>query len=208
MVITTCYAYAVSQKKRVFKLANALSFFAWFTTIFSGGLLPWYILCTKYYGLHNNLFALFVPYGMNVFNMFILKSNFKALPEEVLEAARIDGASNGTIFIRIAIPMAKSAMVTIILFTVLLYWNDFTLPLYLTSSTKMFTVQRFLYNMMANISALLSGMGDASTTSHMVLPSNTAKMAMTVLTILPIAIAFPFAQKYFVKGMTVGAIKG
>lgn len=206
MVITTCYAYATAQKHSVFPLGNALSFFAWFTTVFGGGVLPWYILCTRYYGLQNNLWALFIPYGMNVFNMFILRNNFRALPDELTEAARIDGASNWQIFIRIAVPLIKSGMVTVTLFTVLAYWNDFTLPLYLVTSKNTYTIQKLLYNMMANITALLKGLGGAS--SHTVPPSNTAKMAMTVLTILPIAVVFPFAQKFFVKGITVGAVKG
>lgn len=98
MVIMTTFAYAAAQKKEVFRFASAISFFAWFTTVFSGGILPWYILVTKYYGLQNNIFALFLPYGMNVFFMFILKSNFKAIPEELIEAAKIDGATNSKIF--------------------------------------------------------------------------------------------------------------
>lgn len=207
MTITVCYAYAIAQKRRVFPLGQALSFFAWFTTVFGGGVLPWYILCTRYYGLHNNLWALFIPYGMNVFNMFILRSSFKALPEELTEAARIDGAANLQIFLRIALPLAKSSLVTVTLFTVLAYWNDFTLPLYLVTTNENYTIQKLLYNMMANITALLSGRG-SNITTHMVLPSNTARMAMTVLTVLPIAVIFPFAQKFFVKGITVGAVKG
>ena len=208
LVITTCFAYAVAQKKSVFPLANALSFYAWFTTVFGGGVLPWYILCTQNYGLHNNIWALFIPYGMNVFNMFILKNNFKNLPEELSEAARIDGASNWKIFTQIALPLIKSGLVTVSLFTVLMYWNDFTLPLYLVTKSQYYTVQRFLYNMMANITALLSGVASAVVQEHMVVPSTTAKMAMTVLTILPIAVVFPFAQKYFAQGLTVGAVKG
>lgn len=206
MVITTCYAYATAQKKSVFPIGNALSFFAWFTTVFGGGVLPWYILCTKYYGLQDNIWALFIPYGMNVFNMFILRNSFKALPDELSEAAKIDGASNLQIFIRIALPLIKSGLVTVTLFTVLAYWNDFTLPLYLVTSKDTYTIQKLLYNMMANITALLKGLGGAST--HTIPPSNTAKMAMTVLTILPIAVVFPFAQKFLVKGITVGAVKG
>lgn len=206
MVVTTCFAYATAQKQSVFPLRDGLSFFAWFASVFNAGVLPWYILCSQYYGLYNNLWALFIPYGMNVFNMFVLRNNFRALPEEIIEAARIDGASNGQIFIRIAIPIAKSGIVTIVLFTVLTYWNDFTLPLYLTTQTKYYTIQRFLYNLMSNLTALLSGMDKA--TVHMTLPTNTAKMAMTVMTVVPIALVFPFAQKYFVKGLTVGAVKG
>lgn len=208
MFITTCYAYAVAQKKDVFPLGNALSFFAWFTTVFGGGVLPWYILCTKYYGLHNNLVALFIPYGMNVFNMFILRNNFKAIPAEIFESAKIDGAGNGQIFVHIAIPLAKVGLVTVGLFTILMYWNDFHLPLYLVTSSKLSTIQKFLYNMMSNVTALLSGAARNAASEHMAVPANTARMGVTILTVLPIAIVFPFTQKYFVKGITIGAVKG
>ena len=99
----------VTLKKENFRFANVLSFFAWFTMIFSGGLLPWYILCTKYYGLQNNIWALILPYGMNVFYMFVLKSNFKAVPEELVEAARIDGCSRMNLFRYITFPMLAPA---------------------------------------------------------------------------------------------------
>ena len=207
MAMSLGYAYATAQKKSVFPWGNGLSFFAWFTTVFGGGVLPWYILCTRYYGLHNNIYALFIPYGMSVFNMFLLRNNFKAIPEELLEAAHLDGASDWQIFWKIAMPLAKVGIVTVTMFTVLRYWNDYSLALYLTTSSKLYTVQKFLYSMMANISALLSGMAQ-SDIMHAVVPSNTSKMAMTVLAVLPVVVVFPFAQKYFVKGITVGAVKG
>ena len=104
--VMSLFAYATAQKKENFRFAGALSFFGWFTMIFSGGLLPWYILCTKYYGLQNNIWALVLPYGMNVFYMFVLKSNFKAIPEELVEAAKIDGASDARVFFSIALPFS------------------------------------------------------------------------------------------------------
>ena len=124
------------------------------------------------------------------------------------EAARIDGASNLRIFLSIGLPLAKVGLVTIGLFTLLGYWNDFQLSLYLVNNSELFPVQKMLYTMMANISFLVSGSVDTSVLSHAVLPTNTAKMVMTVLTVLPVAFVFPLAQKYFVKGITVGAVKG
>ena len=208
LFIMTTFAYTVAQKKEVFRFSSALSFFAWFTTVFSGGILPWYILMTRYYGLQNNLFALFVPYGMNVFYMFVLKNSFKAIPEELIEAARIDGATSMKIFTSIAIPLAKVGLVTVILFMSLQYWNDFHLSLYLITKSDLYTVQKLLYNMMANISALLSGTKSVVEASNITIPSNTARMVMTMLTVLPVVAFFLFAQKYFVKGITVGAVKG
>ena len=208
LFITTCFAYATAQRKETFRLANALSLFAWFTTIFSGGVLPWYILTTRYYGLQNNIQALFIPSGMNVFFMFILRNNFKALPMELVESAKIDGASNLRIFVTIAIPLTKVAMVTITLFYALQYWNDFYLSLYLISKTDLYPVQKLLYNMMANISALLSNSNQADILEHVTIPAYTARMAMTMMTILPVLAFYPFAQKYFIRGITIGAVKG
>lgn len=101
LCIMTLFAYAAAQKKETYRFGSALSFFAWFTMIFSGGLLPWYILCTKYYHLQNNILALVLPYGMNVFYMFVLKNTFKGILPELIEAAKIDGASDAGIFFRI-----------------------------------------------------------------------------------------------------------
>lgn len=208
VTVMTLFAYAVAQKRENFRFAGALSFFAWFTMIFSGGLLPWYILCTKYYGLQNNIWALILPYGMNVFYMFVLKNNFKAVPEELVEAAKIDGASDARVFFSVSLPLAKVGLVSVILFMALQYWNDFYLSLYLITKTDLYTLQKLLYNMMANISALLTSSALQSAKEHIVLPSNTARMAMTVFTVLPVLVFYPFAQKYFVKGITVGAVKG
>ena len=208
VAVMSLFAYAAAQKKETYRFANAISFFAWFTMIFSGGLLPWYILCTRYYGLQNNIWALILPYGMNVFYMFVLKNNFKAVPEELVEAARIDGASDARIFFTIALPLAKVGLVSVILFMALQYWNDFYLSLYLITKTDLYTLQKLLYNMMSNISALLSNSNLQSAREHIVLPSNTARMAMTVFTVLPVMVFYPFAQRYFVKGITVGAVKG
>lgn len=209
LTVTTCFSYAVSQKKSVFRFSDTLSFFAWFATVFSGGVLPWYILTTKYYHLQNSLAALFIPSAMSVFYMFILRSGFKSLPAELIEAAKIDGASNLRVFVVIAIPLAKVELVTITLFYALQYWNDFNLSLYLITKTPLYPLQKLLYLMMTNIGALTSGAAEISAGSAAIqIPTVTSRMAMTIITILPVLIFYPFAQKYFVKGMTIGAIKG
>lgn len=149
-----------------------------------------------------------LPYGMNVFYMFVLKSNFKAIPEELVEAAKIDGASDARVFFSIALPLAKVGLVSVILFMALQFWNDFYLSLYLITKTDLYTLQKLLYNMMSNISALMTNSNLASAKEHIVLPTNTARMAMTMFTVVPVAVFYPFAQKYFIKGITVGAVKG
>lgn len=213
LVITTCFAYAAAQKATVFKYANALSFISWFTTVFSGGVLPWYIMTTRYYHLQNNIFALFVPAAMNVFNMMILRNSFKATPEALYESARLDGAGNMCIFWKIALPLNKVSLVTITLFYALGFWNDFHLSLYLVTKHDYYTVQKLLYQMITNISALMSNSSAASENLSAVagmaqVPIATARMCMTVFATFPVLIFYPFAQKYFVQGITVGAVKG
>lgn len=208
VTITTLFAYAVTQKKEVFRFTRVLSFFAWFTTIFGGGVVPWYILCTQYYGLQNNIWALFIPYGFNVFNMFILRSSFRGIPGEVIESAKLDGASNSRIFATIAIPLARAGILTVSLFTVFGLWNDFYLPQWLTTKSELQTLQKILYNMLSNVQQLLHNSEMSSYLDKVTLPTQTAKMAVAVMAILPLAVLYPCSLKYFVKGINVGGVKG
>lgn len=209
LAITTCYAYAAAARN--FRFSNVLSFIAWFTMVFNGGLLPWYILVTRYYHLKNNLLALFVPYAMNVFYMFIMRNIFKSIPYELAESAKIDGAGDFKTFLIIMLPLAKVGLVTLALFYGLLYWNDFYLSLMLISNQRLNPVQLLLYAMMSNIQFLASGSASSlglSGATAVEIPLMTSRMAMTCITIGPIILLYPFAQKYFVKGMIVGAVKG
>lgn len=207
VTITTCFAYAVTQKKKMFRFARPLSFIAWFTSVFGGGVLPWYILCTRYYGLKDNIFALFIPSCFSVWNMFIIRGSFREIPGELIESAKLDGASEFRIFWNIAIPLARSGIVTVGLFSILGYWNDAYLPLWLIRSSDYYTAQKLLYDMMARMDILLSG-ANSQAVQHIVTPTNTAKMAVTVMTILPIVLFYPFGLKYFVKGINLGGVKG
>lgn len=204
VLITTSYAYAISV--RDFRHGNKLAFFAYFTMLFNGGMLPWYIICTKYYGLKDSIWALTLPYVMNVFYMYLQRNFFKTLPYEITESAKIDGAGHFRIFIQIMLPLSKAGIITITLFYALQYWNDFYLPLMLITDQKYYSMQYILYKMMANIQYLL--MNGTSMPGMIVLPSQTVKMAITCIAIGPIALLYPFIQKYFIKGVTVGALKG
>ncbi|MHA0858180.1 carbohydrate ABC transporter permease [Paenibacillus sp. CMAA1364] len=210
LAVTVSYAYVAANSD--FKYAKVLSFVAWFTMVFSGGLLPWYILTTKYYSLHNNLWALFIPYAINVFNMFLMRNFFKGIPKELSESAKIDGAGHFRIYFSIMIPLAQVGIVTIALFYALSYWNDFFLSLMLITDRNLYPVQLLLYNMMSNIAYLTSGGGatDAYTQgmSQVIVPTMTARMALTCITIGPVILVYPFAQRFFVKGITIGAVKG
>lgn len=208
VTITTLFAYAVTQKKEVFRFTCILSFFAWFTTIFGGGVVPWYILCTQYYGLQNNIWALFIPYGFNVFNMFILRSSFRGIPGELIESAKLDGASNSRIFIKIALPLARAGILTVSLFTIFGLWNDFYLPQWLTTKSDLQTLQKILYSMLTNVEQLLHNTQMSSYMDKIILPTQTAKLAVAVMAMIPLVVLYPFSLKYFVKGVNVGGVKG
>ncbi|MEK3772261.1 carbohydrate ABC transporter permease [Paenibacillus sp. FSL R5-0887] len=203
--ITACFAYVISVKD--FKHRNKLAFFAYFTLLFNSGMLPWYLVTTQFFGLKDSLAALILPYSINVFNMYLLRNFFKSIPHELLESAQIDGAGHGRIFMQMMLPLAKPGLVTISLFYALQYWNDFYLPLMLNNNPELYTMQYILYKMMANIQYLAAN-PSGTMAGHVILPSQTIKMAITCIAIGPIILLYPFVQKYFVKGVTVGAVKG
>ncbi len=203
--ITVCYAYVISV--RGFRFGKKLAFFAYFTMLFNGGMLAWYLVCTKYLGLKDSYLAMFLPYAMNVFNMYLMRNFFNGLPYELVESAKIDGAGHFRILGQIILPLSKAGIVTITLFYALQYWNDFYLPLMLVNKEDYYTIQYILYKMMSNIQYLAAN-PSSSVASHIILPAQTIKMAITCIAIGPIILVYPFIQKHFVKGVTVGALKG
>lgn len=205
LLVTVSYAYVISVKD--FRFGNKLAFFAYFTMLFNGGMLAWYLITTKYLGLKDNLWAMFLPYAMNVFNMYLMRNFFKGLPYELVESAQIDGANHFRILVQIMLPLSKAGIVTITLFYALQYWNDFYLPLMLINDEQYYSIQYILYKMMSNIQYLAAN-PSSSVASHIVLPAQTIKMAITCIAIGPIILVYPFVQKHFVKGVTVGALKG
>lgn len=205
VMVTVSYAYVISVKG--FRHANKLAFFAYFTMLFNGGMLAWYLVCTRYLGLKDNLFAMILPYTMNVFNMYLMRNFFSGLPHELVESAQIDGAGHFRILFQVILPLSKAGIVTITLFYALQYWNDFYLPLMLINNEKYYSIQYILYKMMANIQYLAAN-PTGNMASHIILPAQTIKMAITCIAIGPIILIYPFVQKHFVKGVTVGALKG
>ncbi|THF77762.1 carbohydrate ABC transporter permease [Cohnella fermenti] len=206
VLVTTAYAYVITAKG--FRYRNFFAFLAYFTMLFSGGTLPWYILSTKYYHLDDTLAGLFIPYLLNVFLMYLQANYFRSIPHEVVESAQMDGAGHIKIFFRIMLPLGQVGLVTISLFYALQFWNDFYLPLMLVTDEKLFTIQYMMYYMMANIQFLASGNAARIGGAIVAPPLETAKLAMTCLTVLPIAVLYPFLQRYFVRGIIVGSVKG
>lgn len=209
VLITTMLAYPMSRKS--FKYRNVLSFFVFFTMLFNGGIVPAYIMWTQIFHIKNTIFALLIPnYLVNAFNVILVKNYYSNnVPDALLEAAQIDGASEMTIFRRIMLPLAVPAIATISLFTGLCYWNDWTNGLYYISNEKLYSIQMLLMNIMNNIQALrANSTASLLGTGAVDLPGPAIRMAMAVIGILPILLVYPFVQKHLVRGVVVGAVKG
>lgn len=205
VLVSSAFAYVLTVKE--FRPKGALNMFLYIPMIFSAGLLPWYIMCTKYYHLTDNFLALVLPCCMNAFNVFLLRNFFKSIPEELAEAAKIDGASYMRIFRVIYFPLAKVGLVTVGLFYALSYWNDYYLSLMFINKQNMYPLQYYLYNMLANVQ-FIANQANASLGYNINIPLETTKMATICVTIGPIILLYPIAQKYITKGVIVGAVKG
>lgn len=207
MWFTATLGYVVSR--RDFRLANKISLFIFVTLLFNGGLIPSYLLISKYLHLKDNIFVMIVPLLVNAWNVLLMKGFMQSIPVAVIESAKIDGASEFGTFIRIVIPMAKSGIATLALFSVLAFWNDWFTPLLYIASQNLVPLQLLLYRMMSNADYLSQNIGPLVQGVKLAdLPTISARMAMVVVAIGPMLPVFLFFQKYFVKGLTVGAVKG
>lgn len=208
LVMTTLYAYPLSRKDLPGR--NFFAFFLFFTMLFSGGLVPSYIMWTRTFHIQNTIFALLIPnLLMSAFNVIMMRTYFTSnVPDAVIEAARIDGASELRILYRIVLPMAMPILATIGLLVGLGYWNDWVNGLYYINDDKMYSVQVLLTNIQRNMESLKQSMASGGSISTSQLPSTSVRMAITVLGVLPIMVIYPFVQRYFVKGIAIGAVKG
>ncbi len=203
MLVTSMLAYTISQKN--IKYRNAISFFCYITVIFSAGMVPWYIVCVNVLHIQNTVFALFIPYTVNVWNLFLLRNYFQSIPDAVIESARIDGANSFFIFCKLVVPLSKTAMLTVGMFYVIQFWNDWWLAIMLMTNSKLYPLQYYLYSLLTSAQALSQ---HSISSSNISIPTETIKMATTMITIGPILFLYPFVQKYFVKGIMIGAVKG
>jgi len=206
LFITSMAGYVLHRKS--FKYRNFFAFFFFFTTLFSGGLVPWYILIVKYLNMKNTFFALLLPNLLSVFNIIIMRTFFSTLPDSMEESAKIDGAGEFTIFTRLMLPMVTPALATVGLFISLSYWNDWYLAnLFISSNNdKLFPLQFFLYRVLSSMdfAGKLSQLTGIPTPK---MPKESFKLAMTVVATGPVIFLYPFAQRFFIKGITIGAVK-
>lgn len=211
VIIIALYAYPISRSH--FPQAKFFTFFVFLTMLISGGLVPWYLVYVQMLDLRDTLWALIMPLIMSAFWVLIMRTFFKeSVPEAVLESAKIDGAGELRIFVRIVLPLSLPVLATVALFQTLTYWNDWFLSLVFISDNHNISVQYFLYKMMVNIQYLSTNpnaMAEITRAGGMInFPSETVRMAMVVIGVGPIVFAYPFFQKYFIKGLTVGSVKG
>jgi len=203
-------AYTLSRRNCAFR--GALSFYFFFTMLFSGGIVPSYIWITQYLKLQDTYRVMIIPSLINVFYVFMIRTFFQQLPSDIFESAKIDGASEAVIFFRIALPLSKPVLATVAFFTAMGKWNDWTTGLYYLNDARLYPLQYLLYSIQRNIQALLAAMD--FTTSGMGaipiedVPGENLLMAMAVIATGPMLVVFPLFQKHFVSGLTVGAIKG
>jgi len=209
LLFTSLCAYAISG--RMLRYRNVIAFIFYFTMLFSGGLVPWYILISRYLRLRNNVWVYILPALINPWNMFLLRNFFSTLPDSFRESAQIDGANEVTILARIVIPLSLPAMATIALFYGIVYWNSWLESLLFIDSNQKYehliTLQYLIMRIIRNIEAAKT-LSKQSTLPIPIPPAETIRYATTLLTIGPIILLYPFLQRYFIAGLKVGGVKG
>ncbi|ASA25207.1 carbohydrate ABC transporter permease [Paenibacillus donghaensis] len=207
--ISSLYAYPISRTD--FKYRGVFAFLIFFTMLFGGGLVPWYMVYTQVLDLKNTVWALIVPMLLSPFNVLIMKTYFQmSVPPALIEASKIDGAGELRTFFRIVFPLSLPVFATIGLFNTLHYWNDWFNSMIFITDTSLYSLQYLMYKMISQADylsrngALIQG----SATEIAKLPGETIRMAMALIGIGPIVLAYPFFQRYFIKGLTLGSIKG
>lgn len=211
VLLTIGLAYGLSKKDLPGR--GFFTFYVVFTMLFNGGLVPTYINYTNVFHLKDTILALLIPsLLMNAFNVLLMKSYFvSGVPYEILEAAYIDGASEFQTLSKVVVPLAKPIIATVAMFAGIAYWNDWNNGyIYLVQRTDLFSIQNLLNRLMQNINALTQNASDVSNVNSGLaeIPSVTVRMAIATLGILPIIVVYPFVQKSFVKGITLGGVKG
>ena len=208
LIITAMFAYVLSRADYAYNRLFTLLML--FTMLFNGGIVATYMVNTQILGLGNSLGALIFPMSLNAFYVIVLRTFYKSIPMEIIEAARIDGAGEFKTFFRIVTPLSKPGLATIGMFTTIAYWNDWFLGMLYIIDQKKYPVQTLLWSMQNSLEFMKQSSANALEYAEMAAnaPTDSGRMALTVLVVLPILLAYPFFQKYFVKGLTVGGVKG
>ena len=208
VLVVALFAYPLSRRN--YRPRKFLSFFVYFTTLFSGGLVPSYILNTQYLHLGNTIWIYIVPCLVNAFFVIIMRTSFQAIPESLMESAKLDGCSEIRTLFNIVLPLSKPILATMGLMTLLARWNDWNTSLLYIRNEELYTLQYLLQRILRE-AEFVNSMADQMPTNIDIgaaLPSESLRFAMCVLAAGPMLVVFPFFQKYFARGLTVGAVKG
>ncbi|MBM7652400.1 carbohydrate ABC transporter permease [Neobacillus cucumis] len=209
LVMTSFLAYGLSRRDLPFR--NLFTFLVFFTLLFNGGLVPTYLVYTQVFDIKNTIWALIVPgLLMNGFNVLLMRTFFMtSIPEPVIESARMDGAGEIKTFFSIILPLSLPILATIGLLQTILYWNDWFNGLVYITDPSLYSIQNILNRMLSDIQFLASGnLGSNASKAASTIPTTGVRMAIAVIGFLPILLAYPFFQKYLVKGIALGSVKG
>ena len=206
LLVITLTAYVISRKD--FKYRNSVSFLIYFTTIFGGGMIPWYMMYANVLNLRGSTLAIWFPALMSPFLVILMRTFITgSVPDAVVESAKIDGAGHWTIFWRIVLPVLGPGLATVGLFQALGYWNDWYRSSMFSTSSDTWSLQFYLYDMV-NSTMAMRQMAQNVSLNTADLPTQTVKLAMAVVATGPVLLFYPFVQRYFVSGITIGAVKG
>jgi putative aldouronate transport system permease protein len=208
LLLTAMTAYGISRRDYMFN--RSTTFFIFFTMLFSGGLVPSYILMTQYLDLKDTIWALVLPGLLSPFNIMVMKGFLQKIPHEIIESAKVDGAREWRIFFQIILPLATPALATLGIFISFNYWNAWFPALLYIDNEKLVPLQLLLVRIMNNVELLTSNIEflNGLSMNIMEIPKLSARMAMAIAAAGPMLFIFPFFQKYFVQGITVGSLKG
>ena len=210
LLVMSMFAYVLSLK--AFRPRRVITFVAFFTTLFYGGLVPEYILYTQYLHFNNTIWIFLLPNVVNAFYVIILRTFIQtSIPDSLYESAKIDGANDWTIYTRIVLPLSKAGLATIALFNVVERWNNWFTGLLYVENAKLVPIMTYLQRIQKDLEYLKRNMdiaGPDVVEMMKNLPSESARMAIAVIAVAPLMVMYPFFQKYFVKGMTIGSVKG
>jgi len=210
VLIVALFAYPLSRRE--FRYRKFFMGFILIPMLFGGGLVPWYIICSQVLRLNNTIWAMIIPSLFSPWNAIVLRTFIKNnIPEAIIESVRLDGCTEFKTWLHMIMPLSKAGLAVIAFFTALGFWNDWWLSLMLITEPNLYNLQYLLYNIMSRIQFLQSiaaqNLGIVSL-AELRVPQETARMAMCILTIGPIIMVYPFFQRFFVKGITIGSIKG
>ena len=206
VMITAMAAYTLANKNVSHR--NTLSLFFFFTMVFNGGIVPWYIICVKL-GLRNNILALIIPSLLfNPFNLFLVRNYMNGIPDSLRESALIDGAGDIRIAFQIYLPLSTPVLAAVSLFYGLAYWNNWWNAIMLVEKKNLYPLQYFLLKLKSELAMLTDLQGSSAVLSTITMPTESLKMATAIITIGPIILLYPYLQRYFVKGLMIGSIKG